>query len=638
MTKFKLILIVCLVFNLAFVNAQSNSGSIKLVKVFNPNKDASSMQFSLNNLESPYPNGEGYRAAVLNWKEKLAKKYPKVSPEIDQMKRASVPNPVVFKSWVPQQGFSVKAPIPGGTPSDNTLAVSDNGYLITSWNSEIYAHDLNSDTAMFNVGLFRPTISFSEFSPITLNSPFDPKLRYDPINERFILVFLSGRDPSDSKIIVGFSSTSNPTDNWYVYELDGAPLASNTWTDYPAIAMNENELFLTINLVIVGEPWQTGFDQTLIWQMDKQAAYNGAAALPNKMWQDVQFNNKNLRYLCPVQNGEIPEGDEMHFISNRNYPPINDSLVFNNDSIFLVTIKGNIANNPTIDVKHITSPIPYITPPDAAQSNTQDFDTNDGRVLGAVRIDNTIQFVASSRDNTSGYPIVFHGLIDDFDNSTPTMRANLITHPYLEMGYPNLVYVGSSSGSQDVVIGFNHTADTVFSGHSVIYYNGDTDGYSDIVQVKRGLNSVDMLGGATERWGDYYGIQRKYNEPGKLFTAAYWSLLNQNNSISFEEITTKNFEFTSTENIKIKEVQGYLFPNPTGSSPFVSFEFNSLGEQTEISVIDITGKVIQPLLSDYVKKGINKIQFSTESLNVGIYFVTINKNSSGNISFKFVVN
>ena len=80
MTKLKLILIVCLVFNLAFVNAQSNSGSIKLVKIFNPNKDASSMQFSLNNLESPYPNGEGYRAAVLNWKEKLAKKYPKVSP------------------------------------------------------------------------------------------------------------------------------------------------------------------------------------------------------------------------------------------------------------------------------------------------------------------------------------------------------------------------------------------------------------------------------------------------------------------------------------------------------------------------------------------------------------------------------
>ncbi|MEZ5014184.1 MAG: hypothetical protein R2794_07820 [Chitinophagales bacterium] len=34
------------------------------------------------------------------------------------------------------------------------------------------------------------------------------------------------------------------------------------------IAITEHELFFTINLIIPDEPWQTGFSETLIWQMD----------------------------------------------------------------------------------------------------------------------------------------------------------------------------------------------------------------------------------------------------------------------------------------------------------------------------------------------------------------------------------
>lgn len=629
-TRTSIIILILLLITTTF--SLSNAQAVKridgkLVKVFNPNTDADPFQFAVTNIEAPFPGGDSYRDGLLDWKKKLEKIYPRNKAALPAPNRASEPAPQPIQKIIPQQGFSTKGPIPGGTPSDNTLAVSNDGYLITSWNTEIYAHDLNADTAMFLPGSFRPAITFSSFSPLPTNSPFDPKLLYNPNENKFVLVFLSGRTPSDSKIIVAFSTTSNPTDPWNVYELDGAPVNTTTWTDYPAIAMNDNELFLTINLVIINQPWQTGFDRTLIWQMDLEAGFNGDATLPTNLFSEVKYDNRYLRYLCPVQNGEGPTGDKMHFISNRNYPQLSDSIVLTNDSVFLVTLTGDMNSNPTVDVKHITSPIPYITPPRAKQPNGHIFETNDGRVLGGIIMDETIQFVASTRDVNSGYPIIMHGFIDDANSNSPTMRANLIDHPYLELGYPNIASVGTgASNNQDVVIGFNHTADTVFSGYSVIYYNGNSENYSDILQVKRGEGFVNMHGGtSTERWGDYFGIQRKYDEPGKLFTCGYWGQANNSNAMSVDELITQNYIFPSVAELNKSSVSANVYPNPTiKNNPIVYIDFKiEKSQNVKVHLTDINGKVQKHLLNTFVKKGENRIQISTESLSNGSYFLII---------------
>ena len=68
---------------------------------------------------------------------------------------------------------------------------------------------------------------------------YDPKLIYDPTQDRFVLVFLKDNDAANSKIIVCFSSTNDPADPWHVYRLDGNPLDNNRWTDFPAVALSE---------------------------------------------------------------------------------------------------------------------------------------------------------------------------------------------------------------------------------------------------------------------------------------------------------------------------------------------------------------------------------------------------------------
>ena len=95
---------------------------------------------------------------------------------------------------------------------------------------------------------------------------------YDPEENKFVLLFLSGRGPNDSKTVIGFSTTSNPADPWNVYEIDGNPLNNNTWTDYPQVALTKNELFYTVNLLKSGQGWIEGFDRTIIWQINKHSA------------------------------------------------------------------------------------------------------------------------------------------------------------------------------------------------------------------------------------------------------------------------------------------------------------------------------------------------------------------------------
>ena len=47
-----------------------------------------------------------------------------------------------------------------------------------------------------------------------LDRYYDPKVIYDPLSDRFILVFLEGSTSSDTRIVVGFTETNDPTQTW----------------------------------------------------------------------------------------------------------------------------------------------------------------------------------------------------------------------------------------------------------------------------------------------------------------------------------------------------------------------------------------------------------------------------------------
>ena len=110
-----------------------------------------------------------------------------------------------------------------------------------------------------------PITSFTAFSSqFPGTTRFDPKTLYDPIEDRFILVFLIDNFSNSSLIVVGFSTTNDPSDPWNLYALPGNPFNDTTWTDYPAIAVTKDELFTTGNQIKEGVSWQVGFRGSLI--------------------------------------------------------------------------------------------------------------------------------------------------------------------------------------------------------------------------------------------------------------------------------------------------------------------------------------------------------------------------------------
>jgi len=96
---------------------------------------------------------------------------------------------------------------------------------------------------------------------------FDPKIIYDPHNDRWIMVTPSGSNSVDSKLYLGVSQTSDPLGEWNMYWID--PDESNqTWFDYPSIGFNKK--WITIS----GNMFGNDYYRT-VFVFDKMAAYNG---------------------------------------------------------------------------------------------------------------------------------------------------------------------------------------------------------------------------------------------------------------------------------------------------------------------------------------------------------------------------
>lgn len=79
-------------------------------------------------------------------------------------------------------------------------------------------------------------------------SVFDPKIYYDPYENRWIFVMCSSSDPNVSRVMVAVSETSDPTGNWYLYSFDADP-DNLLWFDYPNFGFNKKWVVVAGNMV-----------------------------------------------------------------------------------------------------------------------------------------------------------------------------------------------------------------------------------------------------------------------------------------------------------------------------------------------------------------------------------------------------
>jgi hypothetical protein len=515
----------------------------------------------------------------------------------------------------PQLSTNFAAYSPNGIPNDNNIAVSDSGIIIAAQNTTI---------RIFNdAGTYFSAQSLNGIGGYTsLSSSYDPKVTYDPVANRFILVFLTGYTWQNTKINVCFSKTSNPTNGWWVYKLDGNPLNDSTWSDYPSIAMSDTELFVTVNTFYNGSVNNSGYKQSTIWQINKTKGYTGATfgTGDTKYYHNIKYAGNPLFNLTPIKGGMATYGDSMYFLSNKAHTANNDSL------FFLLKINTTIANSPVLTMNLCTDVLPYTLPPNAPQKNdTIKLNTNDCRILDGFYHNQQIHFVMNARQMPANKSSVLYGRIKNL-NTTRNIDEVFIPDT-LHNAFGSICFVGLNASENSALIAFNHSGDSIFAGCSAVFAD-DVMQISNPVRIKLGTSRMRQLGSQPERWGDYTGIQRKYNQPGVAWAACSRGIINGSigrpeawvSKLAHPNAILTQLAQSAVSNASLTSLS--VYPNPVHTQMNITFE-HPFTEPALIYITDMQGKKTATLYHDYIKAGKNTLYFNVNSISGGIYNVVI---------------
>ncbi len=548
-------------------------------------------------LEAPSPDGNLDKMKLRAVKQASAARFPRKASSAHQ-KTTLAPPPVLT-------GHYVADSLPG-IPPDNYLAVSKGNKSVSVVNSTIAIHDAQNGTMLNRKGLkqFSSSVALNKIT----DRRYDPKIIYDPNEDKFICVMLNSTD-ADNWIVVGFSQSNDPLGAWNFYKFYGDYLSDTTWFDYPAIAITQNEFFLTGNKIRFNASWQLGFSETVIYQINKHQGYSGASNLNYTTWEKTSHNGTRIRNLHPVKGGAAVYGPEQYFLSNRNFDIINDT-------IFLVKVPTEQSTPGTLTVTPLICPIAYGVPPSGRQPDTSvTLSTNDARVLGAFREGNEIHFVSTTIDTNNGNAAILHGMITDFDTN-PVITANIFSIDTLDFGYPNISFSGIHNGKNTAIISFNYTGPNTNPGMGAIFFDGTQ--YSEMLDVKQGVNSISQLPGKDQRWGDYMGSQPDWNHIGAVWIEGIFGRADEDYGNYIARLRSPYA--TAVSDLASRKLSVTAYPNPAFT--YISLEFSLEDDKSlNFKIFDLQGRLVDHLTSHYCKKGHNRLRFNTEPLVPGTYFI-----------------
>ena len=596
-------------FQSSFLTAQTLTKSYTTQhRTVNINQFEDNWMVQVQHLELTKPGGNGYHDFLQQQKEinQIHYKRQKVKHSKTQKKSSSVALNMDY-------GFEGNY-YNNKVPNDNTLAISNDGLMIAGINSSYLIYDQNNDSILKRATLNSLTFSFNQ---LLFVKKYDPKFIYDPNEDRFILVFLVGNNPINNHICVAFSSSNNPLDDWNVYMLTGDALGTNHWTDYPAISLTNDELFITGNLLQHNVSWQEGFYQSLIWQIDKTQGYQGNDTLDFNLWSDLKDDSIYIRNIHPVRGARELQSDHQYFLSNKNFS-------LESDTLYLIHIENtHSSDSASLSMKRVTLDDSYFLSPNGRQYNGKELSTNDSRVLGGIIDKDWIQYVHHSMDTTTGNCGIYHGIIYNYSEN-PYVESHILSDSIIDFGYPNIASTAINPNEHECVIGFDFTSPVDTNGLACVYMANDRT-YRSMQKLVTGDRAIDRLNGNIDRWGDYSGIQRSYNEPCKTWLSGMYGKISMNGSwISRVSVSDTCREPLPHLFLEPEFRGGKLFPNP--GIELINYDFTTNESATLlIQLWNLDGKLITTLYDDFVNEGPNRLTFNISSLTIGAYVLTISK-------------
>lgn len=505
-----------------------------------------------------------------------------------------------------------------GTPNDNSIAVGNDGKVINVLNTNVRIYDETGKPIKFwNLdAMLAGNNNLGGIGATALNRVYDPRVMFDPWAKRWMILFMQGTTDKTSFIVVSFSTSEDPTKPWNVYKIPGTPIKDTVWSDYPIVSQTKADLFFTVNLLANGSSWEEGFREAVIWQIDKQRGYNGDTLRKN-FFNNLKYQGVSIWSICPVQNEPIPyDYNDNYFVSVRPYSQ-------SNDTVFLHRIVNTQSSGQAYyELRVLKAPIKYGFPPSALQP-TAGFKlrTNDARVLSAIRTGDRVQYLQNSHNFETGQAHLMHGIVHKpLDN--PQITANLITDDSLEFGYPAIASAGKNPGDPAALISTVFSSKNHYPGTGCVYVNRYGE-YSNYQKLKTGNGTINysFIPADEQRWGDYEGIQRKYNEEGVFYMVGSYGKLGGS---MFAYLARVKIRDTNTAD-PLESVR--IFPIPS-KDLYVEINLLDGAENTnvyDLYLIDMAGRRAANPQKITLHRGVNLLKVDANNFAPGTYVLEVKR-------------
>ncbi|MBK7335275.1 MAG: T9SS type A sorting domain-containing protein [Saprospirales bacterium] len=563
--------------------------------------------FSITNVKGIQHPGSADKEAIKALKQqKLVQKLQDAGPDPEDGQDGVLADaPILFREF-PCNNYD------GWYPPDNTMAISDNGFIVSSVNSNLSFYNENG-TELLNEALG------DYFSFLNLGSDFfyDPRVLFDADQNKFILVVLHGNTPADSKVVVSFSETQNPMDGWWSYVFDGNFLNNNTWFDFPSIGVSNEDLFISGNLFNTNDQ----FNQAVILQIDKQPGFAGG----NIDWE--YFNNVTDGFgdqaftVAPMSYGfDGGYGPGIYLVS---------TLSGGGGYAHLYDITGNVEDDQDI-VAYEIGTASYSPSADAEQQlTTKLLDMGDCRVASGFYANGLIHYVHLT-DFGGGYGAVRYNRLDVQNESITYVNYGQNLFDY---GYPSVAPIGSTNTEKSVIIGFLRASKSSFPEFRAASVDEGMTA-STSTTVRQGEYFINVTADNVQRWGDYSGISRKHNSPNPVVwvSGCYGNTNSAYGNWIGELSLDPNASVAEPGNV----IESSVFPNPVRDVFTLDLEL-AAKSYIHVFLSDSGGRTVRSLYKGRAKGGSNRLSFNKDALAPGIYFLSILDESQNTIRQEKIV-
>lgn len=463
---------------------------------------------------------------------------------------STTPSPLTPGKLWPAIGFT------GWNPPDPDIAVGPD-HIVTVVNVSIgfYRKD--------GTRLFQQELGANGFFSGMDVKPFvfDPKCFYDPISRRFFVVALEQDGASEtSKCLVAVSDDADPTGTWHRYRVEAKQTSGTTsfWLDYPGFGHNKDAVLITGNMF----GFAGGYNGIQYIVIPKAPMLTGAA--PN-----ISYFSLGGGSVQVMRTGD----PNVEYVYGLNWTGLSTAMIH---------VINNLDTTPTLATAPVAIPT-FRRPAQGAQStNGHTLDSLDGRIMnvhyrnGRLYGSHTVAMSNSDATNASrwyefnlnGWPAAIQ---------PPTLRQ------------AGTVGIGNGIHLWMPVIGVNRNGEM-----ALVYSRSSSNIVADVMASTR--RSSDPLGtmgspiqlatsigsqygGASNRWGDYFGIQTDPNDD-----TTFWAVAMIANQSGNWQTVVNSFRVTTTVTSAPASVTKYEGGAVTGALPQITTSDNAYYRVASVNV------------------------------------------------------